>query len=56
MWGDDGLSSQDSFQVVILLIAVICIPIMLLPKPIIEIKRMKKHKQPKHDHLLHEEL
>jgi hypothetical protein len=42
MWGDAGNSSQDSIQVVILLIAVICVPIMLLPKPIIEIRRMKR--------------
>lgn len=35
MWGEDGKSSQDSIQVIILLIAVISVPIMLLPKPII---------------------
>ncbi len=44
MWGEDGKSSQDTIQVIILLIAVISVPIMLLPKPIIEIKRMKKSK------------
>jgi V-type H+-transporting ATPase subunit a len=54
MWGDAGRSSQDSIQVVLLLIAVLCVPIMLLPKPIIEIKRMKRNKPHKHDHLLME--
>jgi hypothetical protein len=58
MWGDAGKSGQDTIQVIILLIAVICVPIMLLPKPIIEIKRMNKHgnKKSKHEHLLMEEL
>jgi hypothetical protein len=42
MWGDAGNSGQDTIQVIILLIAVICVPIMLLPKPIIEIKRMNR--------------
>ena len=44
MWGkspDD--TSQNSIQLLILLISVICIPVMLVPKPIIEISRMKKH-------------
>jgi len=54
MWGESGNSSQDSIQVVILLIAVICVPVMLLPKPIIEIRRMKKVK--KDNPLLEDEL
>lgn len=35
MWGPAGNTSQDMIQLVILLISVICIPVMLLPKPII---------------------
>lgn len=45
MWGDRGNTSQDIIQKVILVIAVICIPWMLLPKPIIEIKKQKKIKK-----------
>ena len=54
MWGTAGESSQDTIQVIILLIAVITIPIMLLPKPLIEINRMKKQK--KEHPLLEDEL
>ena len=54
MWGEAGNSSQDLFQVGILLIAVICIPVMLFPKPCIEISRNKKIMK---DHpLLEEEM
>jgi hypothetical protein len=59
MWGDDGNSSQDTIQTAILLIAVVCVPLMLLPKPIIEIKRMNRGKNAHmhmHEHLLSEEL
>ena len=45
MWGKAGDSSQDTIQVMILLIAVICIPLMLFPKPCIEIRKMKKVKK-----------
>lgn len=57
MWGDAGNSSQDSIQVIILLIALLAVPVMLLPKPLIEINRMKKKHRP-HDHerLLVDEL
>lgn len=48
MWGEAGSSSQDSIQVVILLIALVSVPVMLLPKPLIEIDRMKKRRPP-HD-------
>lgn len=34
----------------------ISVPVMLLPKPIIEIKRLNRHKQYKHEQLLVEEL
>jgi len=48
MWGDAGSSSQDSIQVIILLIALLSVPVMLLPKPLIEINRLKKKHRP-HD-------
>lgn len=44
MWGERGNTSQDSIQLFILLIGVICIPWMLIPKPVIEIRKMKEHK------------
>lgn len=45
MWGDRGHTSQDVIQKVILLISVICIPWMLFPKPIIQIRKQKKIKK-----------
>ena len=49
MWGTYGDTSQDQIQLILLIIAVICIPVMLLPKPLYEIycashedKNMKK--------------
>lgn len=54
MWGNAGDSSQDTIQIFILLVAFICIPLMLFPKPCIEINRMKKVRK---DHpLLADEL
>ena len=44
MWGERGNTSQDSIQLFILLISVICVPLMLLPKPIIEIKKLNAKK------------
>lgn len=39
----------------ILLIGVICVPLMLIPKPVIEIKKMKAHKAGhKHNPLVEE--
>lgn len=35
MWGAYGKTSQDMIQFVLLIIGVICIPLMLFPKPII---------------------
>lgn len=35
MWGESQNTSQDTIQLIILLFAVLCIPVMLLPKPII---------------------
>jgi len=42
MWGEAGNSTQDTIQVIILLIAVLSVPIMLFPKPCIEIRKHKK--------------
>jgi hypothetical protein len=45
MWGnsiDD--TSQTLIQQVILVVAVLCIPTMLIPKPMIEIRHMKQRK------------
>lgn len=47
MWGERGNTSQDSIQLFILLISVICVPLMLLPKPIIEIRKLNAKKQKK---------
>ena len=44
MWDPKDGISQDSIQMIIFLIAFVCVPWMLLPKPIIEIKKMNKHK------------
>ena len=45
MWGTTGDTSQDGFQILILIIAVLSIPIMLLVKPLHIISKMKKHKK-----------
>ena len=45
MWGERGNSSQDTVQILLLLVGFICIPIMLLPKPIIEIRRNNRVKR-----------
>ena len=45
MWGETGNTSQDTIQMIILLVAFLCVPIMLLPKPIIEIRQQKKLKK-----------
>ncbi len=42
MWGELGKSSQDKIQLVIVLIAFLCVPLMLIPKPYIEIRKKKK--------------
>ncbi len=47
MWGERGNTSQDSVQLFILLVGLICIPWMLIPKPYIEIKKIKAAKAKK---------
>lgn len=42
MWGLTGDTSQDNIQKFILVVALLCVPIMLLVKPIYMIK---SHKQ-----------
>ncbi len=47
MWGERGNTSQDGIQLFILLISVICIPLMLIPKAWVEIRKLKQRKQRK---------
>jgi hypothetical protein len=47
MWGERGNSSQDTIQLFILLISFICIPIMLIPKPFIQIRKNKARSREK---------
>lgn len=35
MWGPRGKSSQDTLQLILLIVAFICVPVMLIPKPCI---------------------
>lgn len=44
MWGTVESTSQDGYQVLILIIAVISIPVMLLVKPYHLINKTKKNK------------
>lgn len=55
MWGESQNTSQDGLQLIILLIAVICVPLMLLPKPIIEIRKLNKLKAKENPLLLAED-
>jgi hypothetical protein len=48
MWGETGNTNQDGIQKVILVIVFVCVPIMLLVKPIYEIYQHKKHQHHKH--------
>lgn len=43
MWGTYGATSQDFIQFILLILGVICIPLMLFPKPIVEICCKKKN-------------
>ena len=47
MFGTRGDSYQDLIQLILLLIAVVCIPLMLFPKPLIIISNHKKVKAAK---------
>lgn len=42
MWGTYGNTSQDMIQLVLLVVGVLCIPMILFPKPIIEICQIKR--------------
>jgi hypothetical protein len=44
MWGTTTYTSQDSIQIFILVISILCIPVMLCVKPVHQICQMKKHK------------
>lgn len=37
MWGDYQTTSQNTIQLIFLIVALLCIPLMLLPKPLYEI-------------------
>lgn len=37
MWGNYGDTSQDSIQKAFVIVAICCVPLMLLPKPLIQI-------------------
>jgi inner membrane protein involved in colicin E2 resistance len=44
LWGESyDNTSQTIIQQLILVIALLCVPMMLIPKPIIEIQQIKKH-------------
>lgn len=42
MWGSTTDTTQDQIQLFILIVAVLCIPVMLLVKPIYEIVKIRK--------------
>lgn len=49
MWGPSyDNTSQTLIQQIILVLALLCVPMMLIPKPVIEIQQMKKHHSKKH--------
>jgi len=35
MWGTRGNTSQDTIQLLLLVVSFICVPLMLIPKPLI---------------------
>jgi V-type H+-transporting ATPase subunit a len=46
LWGTPGNTSQDHIQFILLMIAAVCVPMMLLPKPLYEIYCKAKHSKP----------
>lgn len=45
MWGNSPEdTSQNLIQLIILLVSVVCVPVMLIPKPWIEIAKKNRHK------------
>lgn len=46
LWGTVGNTSQDSIQLGFLIASLLCIPLMLLPKPLIEIYCHKSKSSP----------
>jgi hypothetical protein len=53
LWGESyDNTSQTIIQQIILVIALLCVPMMLIPKPIIEIQQIKKHTVKKLDYPL----
>lgn len=50
MWGEYGSTSQDTIQFWFLITALICVPLMLFPKPLYEIYCSgSQHKRPEED-------
>lgn len=50
MWGEYGSTSQDTIQFWFVITALICVPLMLLPKPLYEIYCSgSHHKRPEED-------
>lgn len=45
MWGTTDATSQDAYQILILVVAIICIPVMLMVKPYHLISKANKNKQ-----------
>jgi hypothetical protein len=42
LWGEVGDTSQDKVQLIILIVALVCIPLMLFPKPLYETWRKSR--------------
>lgn len=55
MWGTRGSTSQDTIQLLLLVVSFICVPLMLIPKPLIEIRKMKKMSEKKKNNPLGKE-
>ena len=47
LWGEYENTTQDSIQLVLLGLGLICVPLMLFPKPIIEIVSGSRHEKNK---------
>lgn len=44
MWGTTDATSQDAYQILILVVSIICIPVMLMVKPYHLISKANKNK------------
>ena len=48
LWRKDDYTIQETFQLYALIICVICVPVMLIPKPIIEFMKMSNEDENEH--------